>query len=82
MAVNGMGADPTGGLLESIMGAPAAQQKATIEQATRAANDLTGMVKRKKPKTTEAGAGPSGAGKRKAEELDDVDANGKKAKTT
>ncbi|KAH7075063.1 hypothetical protein FB567DRAFT_183023 [Paraphoma chrysanthemicola] len=78
--------DPTvfQGLLGGLLGADAATQKAKIAEATKSANDVTGLVKTKK-KAKPAPAAPSsaaasGSGKRKLE-VDGEDANGKRAKT-
>ncbi|KAF2760131.1 hypothetical protein EJ05DRAFT_536307 [Pseudovirgaria hyperparasitica] len=75
-------ANPLGGILSSILGETPGQQKARIEEAVKGANDLSGMVKKKKPAPS-AAAGPStdtnGKGKRKLEDGDDSDTS-KKAK--
>jgi HAT1-interacting factor 1 len=73
--------DPTvfQGLLGGLLGVDAATQKLKIAEATKSANDVTGLVKtKKKPKPEPAAA--SSSGKRKLE-AEDADANGKRAKT-
>ncbi|KAF2029943.1 hypothetical protein EK21DRAFT_66737 [Setomelanomma holmii] len=78
--------DPTvfQGLLGGLLGADAATQKAKIAEATKSANDVTGLVKtKKKPKPAPAApsdAATAGSGKRKLE-VEGDDANGKRAKT-
>ncbi|KAH6043015.1 hypothetical protein HBI54_120060 [Parastagonospora nodorum] len=67
------------GLLGGLLGADAATQKAKIAEATKSANDVSGMVK-KKAKPAPAAAQASGSGKRKLE-VDGAEANGKRAKT-
>jgi HAT1-interacting factor 1 len=49
-------ANPLNGILGKLLGESPAQQKTVIEQATKTATDLTGLVKRKRP----APAAPSG----------------------
>jgi HAT1-interacting factor 1 len=72
--------DPTvfQGLLGGLLGADAATQKAKIAEATKSANDVSGMVKKK----AKPAAGPQAGsnGKRKLEVQGD-DATGKRAKT-
>lgn len=72
------------GLLGGLLGADAATQKAKIAEATKSANDVTGLVKtKKKPKAPAPAAATSadaGAGKRKLD-VEDDQANGKRAKT-
>lgn len=73
--------NPLGGILGSILGESAVQQKARIEEATKSANDLTGLIRKKpaKPATqAEGGSAAAANGKRKADEEPEV--NGKKAK--
>lgn len=66
------------GLLGGLLGADAATQKAKIAEATKSANDVTGLVKKKKAKApTPAEAGSS---KRKLD-VDDAGSDGKRAKT-
>ena len=81
------GAAPLSGLLGSILGESPGAQKARIEQATKQANDLTDLVKRKKPTaSTEADLGQNGTpttgSKRRvgfAEEVEEL-GTGKRAK--
>ncbi|OAL43927.1 hypothetical protein IQ07DRAFT_592727 [Pyrenochaeta sp. DS3sAY3a] len=71
------------GLLGGLLGADAATQKAKIAEATKSANDVSGLVKTKKKPKAPAPApttADSGSGKRKLE-VDDGAANGKRAKT-
>lgn len=63
-----LGGESLGGILGSLMGEPAAETEARIEEAKKTATDLTGLV-RKKGKPAAAPAEASN-GKRKAE--DDV----------
>ncbi|KAI9820445.1 MAG: hypothetical protein M1832_003778 [Thelocarpon impressellum] len=80
--------NPLSSILGSLLGEAPSDQAARIEQATKEATDLSGLVRRKKPTST-AEAGPSkngvngnGAGKRKvefAEEVEEV-GTGKKAR--
>jgi HAT1-interacting factor 1 len=76
--------DPTvfQGLLGGLVGADAATQKAKIAEATKSANDVTGMVKKKKKPAPVAApkAQAEGSGKRKLE-VDGNDANSKRSKT-
>ncbi|KAF1919291.1 hypothetical protein BDU57DRAFT_568752 [Ampelomyces quisqualis] len=78
--------DPTvfQGLLGDLLGADSATQKAKIAEATKSANDVTGLVKTKKKANpapaTPAEAQSSSSGKRKLE-AGANDANGKRAKT-
>ncbi|RDW91151.1 hypothetical protein BP5796_02316 [Coleophoma crateriformis] len=71
-----------GGVLGDSLGEDPAEAKARLEEATKSANDLSGLVRRKKDKTAE-GALPEPSvtsGKRKAEgDVEDNDV-GKKAK--
>jgi HAT1-interacting factor 1 len=76
--------DPTvfQGLLGGLLGADKATQKAKIAEATKGANDVSGMVKKKaKPvPVPAAGSSGSGSGKRKLE-VDGEGAVGKRSKT-
>lgn len=71
------GANPFSGMLGSILGESSAAQKARIEEASKGANDLTNLVKRKKPangvlgEETESSLAKSN-GKRKVEFADEV----------
>ncbi|KAK3047478.1 hypothetical protein LTR09_011107 [Extremus antarcticus] len=89
--MEGDGADAVKGMLGELLGENAAGRKKKIEEATAGANDLSGMVKRKKKPVEFAAVAPSvgdamlegnGKAKRKAEEVDDegVNGNGKKVK--
>jgi HAT1-interacting factor 1 len=67
--------DPLGGILGSILGESPAAQKARIEEATRSANDLSGLVRHKKKPAAAAATQPTpgdaqanGNGKRKLDE--------------
>ena len=75
------------GLLAQALGESPAEQKARLDEATRNANDLSGLVRhKKKPKPeasngTSAGATVSTAnGKRKLDEVDEAGTEGKKTK--
>lgn len=71
------------GVLGSLIGESKADQAKRLAEATENANDLSGMIKKKKPKQ-EAAPVAEGKGKRKAEEVEEGaangDANGKKVK--
>lgn len=81
-----LGGESLGGLLGGLMGAPATETEARIEEAKKNATDLTSLV-RKKEKPAPAAATEEGAstgGKRKAEDdvvMEDGDAS-KKLRTT
>ena len=65
------GENPLSGILGSILGESPEAQKARIEEASKGANDLTQLVKRKKPAHSETltasrAAPMKGGGKRKA----------------
>ncbi|KAJ9667889.1 hypothetical protein H2201_002075 [Coniosporium apollinis] len=68
------GNNPLNGVLGSLLGESSAEQKARIEQATKSANDLSGLVRHKK-KPVEADQGiasvANGSGKRKLGDEDD-----------
>lgn len=74
------------GLLGGLLGADAATQKAKLAEATKSANDVTGLVKAKKKATaptaseTAGGSSSSSSSKRKLD-APDSDANEKRAKT-
>ena len=80
------GANPLSGILGSILGESAAAQKARLEEASKDANDLTGLVRRKKGSGTASpqppARKPTKTGKRKVEFDDDVAdvGSGKRAK--
>lgn len=63
-------ADPLRGVLGAILGESTADQKARIAEATKNANDLSGLVKKKKPAAVAAQpAPPQQAEKRKLEDV-------------
>jgi HAT1-interacting factor 1 len=65
------------GILAQVLGESTSEQKVRIQEATKNANDLSGLVKKKKPKTSpQQGTN----GKRKLEE-DGGDDDVKRAKT-
>lgn len=73
------------GVLVQAMGETPAQQKVRIEEATKNARDLTGLVRhRKKPKTDGDSSAVDSAtasnGKRKLEEVEAEDDTTKKVK--
>jgi len=70
------GSNPLVGILGSLLGESPAQQKSRIEEATKSANDLTGMVRKKKPEAAKSDAST----KRKLEEGSEKAANEKKTK--
>lgn len=82
--------DPVAGLLGQILGESKVDQKARIEEATKNANDLTGLVRKKKPKPesteghnvpTELNISTSATnGKRKLEAEEEDGSDGKRAK--
>lgn len=63
------GSNPLSGILGSILGESPAAQKARLEEASKGANDLTNLIKRRKPVEGEAS---------KASELDGIQSNGKR----
>ena len=80
------GATPLNGILGAILGETSESQKARLDQATREANDLTSLVKRKKPTGSDEAqtieTGPKPSSKRKvdfAEEVEEL-GTGKKVK--
>lgn len=81
------GANPLNGILGSILGETQEAQKARLEEASKSANDLTSLVKRRKPVKTEEQLGDDESvlknhGKRKvdlAEEVEEAE-TAKKAK--
>lgn len=64
--------NPLGGILGSMLGETPAQQKVRIEQATKGANDLSGLIRKKpaKPaaKLDAATSTSESSSKRKAED--------------
>lgn len=73
----GQGANPLGGILGAAVGESSAEAQARINEATKTATDLSGLVRKKKPKD-EATADSNG--KRKAED-EPEDESSKRAKT-
>ena len=76
-----------GGILGSILGESKAEQKARVAEATKGANDLSGLVKKKKPAPQAPAApvvAPAGDAALKRKLADDAAesgiANGKKAR--
>ena len=71
------------GLLGGLLGADAATQKAKLAEATKSANDISGLVKtRKKEKAPPAPAVSSDASSSKRKlEVEDEPMEGKRAKT-
>ena len=76
--------DPLRGILGTLLGESPAAQKARVDEATKAATDLSGLVRRKKPGGEEKGGeatnnASDSNGKRKASIVDEVeDVNGGK----
>jgi HAT1-interacting factor 1 len=58
------GADPLRGVLGAMLGTSKAEQAKRIQEATSQANDLSGLVKKRKAKAVEDGAAPEGKGKK------------------
>jgi HAT1-interacting factor 1 len=76
--------NPTGGILGATLGESPAEAAARIEEAKKTANDLTGLIRRKKAKTDTATPEPTAStngtnGKRKAED-DAEESDSKKVK--
>lgn len=81
------GANPLSGILGSILGETQEAQESRLAEASKSANDLTNLVKRKKPAKTEKQIDDDGSvlqsnGKRKVDwaEIDEELVTGKKAK--
>ena len=79
--------DAMSGILAQVLGESTSEQKARIEEATKNATDLSGLVKKKKAKPAANGAAAaagstngSASAKRKLEEPE-VEGEGKRAKT-
>lgn len=79
--------DAMSGILAQVLGESTAEQKARIQEATKNANDLSGLVKKKKSKTTHGASASAistssanGSSKRKLDDSVD-EAEGKRAKT-
>jgi HAT1-interacting factor 1 len=64
------GADPLRGVLGAMLGASKAEQAKKIQEATSQANDLSGLVKKRKAKVVEDGAASEGKGKKAKVEED------------
>lgn len=85
----GQDANPLGGIFGAALGENPEEAKARIEAATKTATDLSGMVRKKKPKAEEAAPAPAAPaapesdanGKRKAELDPPEDGSAKRAKT-
>ena len=58
------GADPLRGVLGAMLGTSKAEQAKRIQEATSQANDLSGLVKKRKAKVVEDGAASEGKGKK------------------
>jgi len=58
------GADPLRGVLGAMLGTSKAEQAKRIQEATSQANDLSGLVKKRKAKVVEDGAAGDGKGKK------------------
>jgi len=58
------GADPLRGVLGAMLGTSKAEQAKRIQEATSQANDLSGLVKKRKAKVVEDGAEGEGKGKK------------------
>lgn len=76
----GADANPLGGILGATLGESPAETKARVEEAKKTANDLTGLVRKKKP-APDAEAPANSNGKRRADDEDLEDGAAKKAKT-
>lgn len=81
------GANPLSGILGSILGETQEAQESRLAEASKSANDLTNLVKRKKHAKTEKQIDDDGSilqsnGKRKVDsaEIDEGLVTGKKAK--
>jgi HAT1-interacting factor 1 len=82
------GANPFGGILGSILGESPEAQKERLDEAAKGANDLTNLVRRKKPGHDDTGAwtnetSATSSGKRKLDAADESEdlSRGKKAKS-
>ncbi|CAH0059255.1 unnamed protein product [Clonostachys solani] len=80
----GADANPLGGVLGALAGESSAETKARIDEASKTATDLSGLVRKKKTKEEAAPAEVSSEtesnGKRKAEDDADEDDSAKRAK--
>ncbi|KAL7813720.1 hypothetical protein V8C26DRAFT_404636 [Trichoderma gracile] len=75
----GDGANPLGGILGAAFGQSAADVQARVEEATKNAVDLTGLVRKKKAKADDAEAA-KGNGKRKADDDESTELETKRTK--
>ncbi|KAF4551423.1 SHNi-TPR-like protein [Elsinoe fawcettii] len=73
-------ADALGGILGSILGESPAEQKVRIAEATKGANDLSGLIKKKPAKRSQPAAQEGASTKRKLDDADSNGINGKKAR--
>ncbi|KAF2436064.1 hypothetical protein EJ08DRAFT_624550 [Tothia fuscella] len=77
-------ANPMADLLKGMLGESPAQAKARVDEQSKNANDLSGLVRKKKPEVEEGGAvgGASSApnGKRKLDDGEGEESDGKKAR--
>lgn len=79
----GQDSNPLGGILGAAIGESSVDAQARIDEATKTATDLSGLVRKKKPKdepTAEAAPVADANGKRKAED-EPEDESSKRAKT-
>lgn len=72
--------NPLAGVLGQMLGETPAQQKKRLEDATKGANDLSGLVKHKKKASAKSTEPVEGNGKRKLEDGEGAEGNGKKVK--
>jgi HAT1-interacting factor 1 len=76
------GSNPLAGILGQVFGESTSEQKARIQEATKNANDLTGLVRKKKPAQAPETAEVNGKAKRKLDVADaGEEGDGKRAKT-
>jgi HAT1-interacting factor 1 len=67
LAAGGPGGEAMGGILSAMLGASKSEQAKVLERATSQANDLSGLVKKRKARVVqEDGNGSEGEGKKKA----------------
>lgn len=72
-------ANPLGGILGAAFGQSAADVQARVEEASKNAKDLTGLVRKKKAKVDDADAA-NGNGKRKADDDESTELETKRTK--
>ena len=72
----------SGGVLGGAIGESAAESAKRLEEAKKGANDLTSMVRKKKPAAVEKkeGKAESANGKRKADDVSEAESEAKKVK--